>query len=127
MIGADFQSLITSHHQPDFLVLRVLKQTNISSTALLPFRRRRIKSEQLCTPVSTQMNHGEGIQKEPLVRSISKIMARDVQFEDDVVLFFAGFGINLFCELDHWLEMRISFLLGLFESVCAVKLMCDVL
>jgi hypothetical protein len=38
---------------------------------------------------------------------------RHVQFEDDIVLFFSGLGVDLLCEFDHGLEMRVDFLLSL--------------
>lgn len=48
---------------------------------------------------------------------MAKVVA--VQFEDGIVIFFPGFGVDLLCELDHGLKMRVVFLLSLFENICS--------
>jgi len=42
--------------------------------------------------------------------------SRNVQFEDTLVPFFSGFGVDLLCEFYHGLEMRVDFFLGLLKK-----------
>ncbi len=50
MVGADFESLITSHHETDLLGGLVGEQTDITSSSFLPLGRPRLESEQLGPP-----------------------------------------------------------------------------
>lgn len=51
VIGADFEGLITSHHKTHFLRHLVGQNTNITSSALLPFVSGRLEPEEFGTPV----------------------------------------------------------------------------
>lgn len=54
MIGADFQSLVTTHEHTNFASLLVLEQSNISRSSLFPFFSLSLKSEELCATVSSE-------------------------------------------------------------------------
>jgi len=45
MVGADLVSFITSHHEPDFLGLLMLEETNIARATLLPLFGRSFEPE----------------------------------------------------------------------------------
>ncbi len=51
VVGADFESLIASHHETDFLGLLVLQQTDVARTTLLPLRSLSREPEELRPPV----------------------------------------------------------------------------
>jgi hypothetical protein len=48
MVGADLQSLISSHDQSRLAVLLVLQESNITSPALLPLIGLLVELEELC-------------------------------------------------------------------------------
>lgn len=47
MIGAYFQSLVSTHDKTSLLILAMLQQSNISRTTFLPFATLTIKTEKL--------------------------------------------------------------------------------
>jgi hypothetical protein len=60
VVGADLQSLVSSHNQSRLAILLVLQKSNITSPALLPLVGILNKLEELCT-------HLEGLLLELLV------------------------------------------------------------
>ena len=48
MVGADLQSLISSHNQSCLAILLVLQESNIASSTLLPFIGLLVELEELC-------------------------------------------------------------------------------
>ena len=50
VVRADFQRLITPHHQPDFLSLLVLQQPHLASASFFPLLRGVLEPEELGAP-----------------------------------------------------------------------------
>lgn len=48
MIGANFESLVTSHHETSLAILFMFEQSNVASSTLLPSSFLPIEPEQLC-------------------------------------------------------------------------------
>ena len=48
MVGADLQSLISSHDQSCLAILLVLQESNVASSTLLPFVGLLVELEELC-------------------------------------------------------------------------------
>lgn len=51
MVGTDLQSLIPTHDKSDLASLLVLKQSDVTSTTLLPLSGVLVESEKLSSPV----------------------------------------------------------------------------
>lgn len=50
VVGADLQGLVPAHDKANLLGLLVGKQTDVTGTAFLPFRRGRLEAEELRAP-----------------------------------------------------------------------------
>jgi hypothetical protein len=78
MIGADLQSLISSHNQSCLAILLVLQQSNITSPTLLPFIGILVELEELCA-----------------------------HLENLLLKLLVGLNLNFLGETDDWLEVDI--------------------
>jgi hypothetical protein len=78
VVGADLQSLISSHNQSRLSILLVLQQPNIASSTLLPFVGFANKLEELCP-----------------------------HLERLLLEFFVCLNIDFLREADDWLEVNI--------------------
>lgn len=78
MVGADLESLISTHNQSSLLVLLMLQKSNIASTTLLPLIRIAGELEQLSTHV-----------------------------EDLLLEFLICLGLNFLCQMNDRLEVNI--------------------
>ena len=79
VVGADLEGLVSAHDQTGLLVLLVLQQPHVTSTALLPLLALTVKLEQLGT-------HLKGLLLELLV----------------------GLGLDLLSQTDHGLEVNLG-------------------
>lgn len=78
MVGANLQSLISSHDQSRLAILLVLQESNITSSALLPLVRLLVELEELCA-----------------------------HLENLLLKLLIGLDLNLLSETDDWLEVDI--------------------
>jgi hypothetical protein len=58
VVRADFQSLVASHHEPDFLAFLMRQETDIASSTFLPLGGVPIESEQFGTPGTARSQVG---------------------------------------------------------------------
>jgi hypothetical protein len=78
VVGANLQSLISSHDQSRLAILLVLQESNITSSALLPLVRLLVELEELCA-----------------------------HLENLLLKLLIGLDLNLLSETDDWLEVDI--------------------
>ncbi len=78
MVGANLQSLISSHDQSRLAILLVLQESNITSSALLPLVGLLVELEELCA-----------------------------HLENLLLKLLIGLDLNFFSETDDWLEVDI--------------------
>jgi hypothetical protein len=78
MIGANLQGLVSSHHQSSLSTLLVLQESDVSSSTFLPLATLTIESEQLGT-----------------------------HLEHLFLVLLVGLGLDLFCQQDNGLKVRI--------------------
>ena len=78
MVGANLQSLISSHDQSRLAILLVLQESNITSSALLPLVGLLVELEELCA-----------------------------HLENLLLKLLIGLDLNFLSETDNWLEVDI--------------------
>lgn len=78
MVGANLQSLISSHNQSRLAILLVLQESNITSSALLPLVGLLVELEELCA-----------------------------HLENLLLKLLIGLDLNFLSETDDWLEVDI--------------------
>ncbi len=78
MVGANLQSLISSHDQSRLAILLVLQESNITSSALLPLICLLVELEELCA-----------------------------HLENLLLKLLIGLDLNFLSETDDWLEVDI--------------------
>lgn len=78
MVGANLQSLISSHDQSRLAILLVLQESNITSSALLPLVGLLVELEELCA-----------------------------HFENLLLKLLIGLDLNFLSETNDWLEVDI--------------------
>lgn len=98
MVGADLESLLTSHHQADLGVLLVLEQSDITSSALLP------------------LASGGGGLLAVLLGGLDELEQLGAHLEELLLRLLVGLDVDLFGQLDDGLEVDVFALGGLVLS-----------